>query len=504
MIFSAETCFDDELLDYDICIIGTGPVGMTCASEFLKRSSKNTPRVLLLESSAQKYDFLSAYRMRSPFDENVQPIYQGETAGWLASYAEDYLTSSRLRGYGGTSNVWSGWCWPLEPHDFEECSYRNGLSWPIAYNDLDLYYKRAQNVCRLDAFQYDNPQFWIEKLKSSSLGLMDTNGSGLRTRIIQFNPINFRDQYHDDLLASEDVDLLQNANLIYFEKSTHARETNVHTAVVRTIENNGAGRFIRVKARHFILATGAIEATRLLLLSNLGNETGHLGKHFMEHPYLWVASRFNLGNIPTGLKNFYFPSNPLRMPSGARILATLVPTREFIEDEGIGSFRVLLGGAAEIPGTINTHWEQLSNEQSQLALSDEMGPDIFGQKRIKVQNFPSEIDRKTIRSIIDCTLSLLTSLAYVSDIETPCLTEDPWDWREPFKIVPGNHPMGTTRMSDSPEYGVVDKNCCLHGCANLYVVSSGVFPTGGYANPTMTLVALALRLADHLKQIWDG
>jgi choline dehydrogenase-like flavoprotein len=61
--------------------------------------------------------------------------------------------------------------------------------------------------------------------------------------------------------------------------------------------------------------------------------------------------------------------------------------------------------------------------------------------------------------------------------------------------------MGTTRMDADPKRGVVDENCRVHGVENLYVAGCSVFPTGGTFNPTFTIVALALRLADHLKQL---
>jgi choline dehydrogenase-like flavoprotein len=65
----------------------------------------------------------------------------------------------------------------------------------------------------------------------------------------------------------------------------------------------------------------------------------------------------------------------------------------------------------------------------------------------------------------------------------------------------GKHHMGTTRMHESPAQGVVDADCRVHGTANLYVAGSSVFPTGGYANPTLTIVALTIRLADHLRAV---
>ncbi|HEY9819032.1 MAG TPA: GMC family oxidoreductase, partial [Candidatus Obscuribacterales bacterium] len=68
-----------------------------------------------------------------------------------------------------------------------------------------------------------------------------------------------------------------------------------------------------------------------------------------------------------------------------------------------------------------------------------------------------------------------------------------------FESMGSHHHMGTTRMHPNPRQGVVDENCRVHGIDNLYIASSAVFPTGGYANPTLTIVALALRLADQIK-----
>ena len=71
------------------------------------------------------------------------------------------------------------------------------------------------------------------------------------------------------------------------------------------------------------------------------------------------------------------------------------------------------------------------------------------------------------------------------------------DWAD--RIVGGPHHMGTTRMSTTPAEGVVDADCRVHTVENLYVAGSSVFTTGGHANPSLTILALALRLADHLR-----
>ena len=79
---------------------------------------------------------------------------------------------------------------------------------------------------------------------------------------------------------------------------------------------------------------------------------------------------------------------------------------------------------------------------------------------------------------------------------------EPWllDGDYQSNMVGTHHHIGTTRMASDPKDGVVDTNCQVFGTTNLYVAGSSVFPTGGHANPTLTIVALAIRLAGHLQQ----
>lgn len=496
MLRLANEFADDAVLNYDVCIVGSGPAAITLATQLAERSL----RIVLLESGAQRYNFVSAYRSNAPFDQNVQPLYDGELEGWLKTHQPNYLSSSRLRGYGGTGNVWSGWCWPLEPHDFEDSRLRPGTAWPINYQDLHEYYERAQGVCQLDAYRYDTPDYWPEQVKSKRLEIIKSPDASLRTRIIQFNPLNFRDHYHEEIESSPAIDLLQNANVVEFEAAHRGNgHQRVSAAVVRTIENGKPGRTLRVSATQFVLAAGAVESTRLLLLSGLGNSSGHLGKHFTEHPYIWTAARFDLATPPQGVRNFYFNKHPPRLPGGTRILAALVPSKELLEAEHVGNFRVFLGGADDIPGTISANIEQHPNEESFISLSDSLPPDIFGRARVKITAHLSETDRRTARTLIEVSRDFVERLGYGSNFQVPDLTADPLEWPAPFGLAPGNHPMGTTRMSAKAKDGVVDSDCRVHDTSNLYVASSSVFPVGGYANPTLTLVALAIRLADHLK-----
>jgi choline dehydrogenase-like flavoprotein len=73
--------------------------------------------------------------------------------------------------------------------------------------------------------------------------------------------------------------------------------------------------------------------------------------------------------------------------------------------------------------------------------------------------------------------------------------------KAPSSLHGGWHHMGTTRMHENEREGVVDPVCRVHGITNLFIAGASVFPTGGYANPVLTTVALALRLADHIRKL---
>ncbi|MCZ6863719.1 MAG: GMC family oxidoreductase [Alphaproteobacteria bacterium] len=140
--------------------------------------------------------------------------------------------------------------------------------------------------------------------------------------------------------------------------------------------------------------------------------------------------------------------------------------------------------------------EQTPNRDSRVALSDEL--DQFGMRRIVMDFHCNEIDVTGIvkaHQLIDRHFRR-NEIGYVQfhrdDVEA--------DVREQFKPA-GGHIMGTTRMADDPRHGVVDPNCRVFGTRNLFVASSAVFPTSSHANPTLTIVAMTVRLADHLRTV---
>jgi len=277
------------------------------------------------------------------------------------------------------------------------------------------------------------------------------------------------------------------------------------------------GRF-EVRARVFVLATGGIENARLLLASNrvhaqgIGNARDLVGRFFMDHPHLSAAA-FLPARSDLEL-DLYHPHQRGRVLNSA----VLMPTGSVQRRERILDFWAALGSEGTLPGFerslaravhaierapgepasraifLLAAGEQAPNPQSRVRLTDERDP--LGMPRVQLEWRLSAIDKRSLlrahhliaRELARAGLGRLQIL----------LDEDEAAW--PDDLVGGRHHMGTTRMHADPRQGVVDASCRVHGVGNLFVAGSSVFPTSGAAGPTLTIVALAIRLADHLKQ----
>jgi choline dehydrogenase-like flavoprotein len=135
--------------------------------------------------------------------------------------------------------------------------------------------------------------------------------------------------------------------------------------------------------------------------------------------------------------------------------------------------------------------EQAPDRNNRITLSDDLDP--FGYRRMVIHWRYNDIDRRSARRAMD----IFAEEFHAAGLGTMRFELDHGD---PVLWTPSiHHPMGTTRMHEDPNQGVVDENCQVHGISNLFIASSSVFPTGGYANPTLTILALALRVADHVK-----
>ncbi|MBW4660577.1 MAG: GMC family oxidoreductase [Drouetiella hepatica Uher 2000/2452] len=138
--------------------------------------------------------------------------------------------------------------------------------------------------------------------------------------------------------------------------------------------------------------------------------------------------------------------------------------------------------------TLRMDSEQVPNPHSRVTLSSQQ--DCFGLNQLQVDWRTTEQDVQSIER----------SMQLIGEAFRRCIVGTIAPLTDVLLEPQGGHYLGTTRMSSSPSSGVVDENCRVYGVSNLFIASSSVFPTASYANPTLTIVALTIRLADYLKQ----
>lgn len=539
MIISSAEIGSGDRLNADLLIIGGGAAGITLAQHFVNKKW----RVVLLESGGEV------------FDSNVQALYRGDIVG----LPTDPLDASRLRFFGGTTNHWSGWCRPLEPEDFERRAGWPQSGWPIKRRDLDAHYTQAGEICQLGPFVFDNPEFWQHQHGGSDLKLLPFKPDGLRSALFELSPpTKFGAIYGPKLKAAQNVRVILDATALELIEAPghHADQARKQVAGAR-VSSMGGKRF-DVAARATVVAAGGIETPRLLLLSDkvhpkgAGNENDLVGRYFMDHVWLRYGSYLRFAQEGLNLP-FYFDYTKL---AGGRVFATIAPSQALMQREGIANFRIWLtpsrvssegtdsahaimtalrhgtlpdhffhhlgnvlgeldvladnayktitgskkgfvsgNKAAPYDGAwVDLNFEQQPNPNSRVKLGSER--DAFGQRRVQLDWRLTEVDRHTATRAFDIAAHEFGRLG-LGRTRTSFEFTKTGDW--PPTIMGSDHHIGTARMADDPKTGVVDANCRVHSTANLYVAGSAVFPTGGFANPTLTIVALALRLGEHLE-----
>ena len=359
--------------------------------------------------------------------------------------------------------------------------------------------------------------------------LLDYLPSKLESMFWSFStPTRFGQKYRAELESSSDVTVLMHANVV--DITTNPSETKVTSLKIRSLSGNEAV----INASRYIIATGALENTRLLLASNtinpagVGNHSGMVGKNYQNHPHV------DIGNIvssdPQALSALYerrAPSgqgdNGFRLGVGAT--AAVQEEREilnfsasFQEEEAKKILKVmwneiksfnwptdfssklkmavedLVGQEKRLSHQVYMYTEQAPNEDSYIALTDQK--DALDMPRINMHWKLNALDKHTVKQASLVIGEELGRLGVGRLNIRDWVMQD--DAKFPSSTWGGCHQIGTTRMSESAEDGVVDGNCQVHGIDNLYMAGSSVFPTGGHTPPTFTIVALALRLADHV------
>lgn len=511
----------------DLCIIGAGAAGVSLALGF----ARSRFSVCLVESGGFR------------FEPETQALYKGTTTG-LPWFCE--LDDCRLRRYGGTtSGDWGGGCTPLDDLDFAARPWVPFSQWPVSKEALLPYYERAREMFELSSDPFEDADLLRRLLAQLHPDPPAFDPAVLVSRYYLKSGVHFGVD-HQSLPQIPNITLILHANAVNLEMSSNAK------ALKEIDIRSNSGRSGTVRARAYILACGGIETPRLMLDSNgvdqrgVGNQHDLVGRFFMDHPSGTCGTvvtdrpdRFvdaydhslhwdrQLPIYPTlclsdrlqrrmGLLNARYrlvSRDAEPVADGVTALRGLLDQvrRRRISGDVFRQLRRIgadLGHVAAATGRrlkgqnvtalrldLDGVFEQAPNPDSRITLSDET--DALGQRRAKLDWRFTELDWRTFRHFADHFDLQLRQLGLGHLKMSDWLVSDEPALNSQLRGVA--HHLGTTRMSDDPRTGVVDRNCRVHGIDNLFVNSGSVMPTGGFAGPTFTIVALGIRLADHLK-----
>jgi choline dehydrogenase-like flavoprotein len=504
----------------DVCIVGAGAAGIVLALEL----SKAGLRVVLLESG----DALP--------NHSDQILNEGEITGDPFTG----LTEGRVRGLGGATRLWFGQCIRLDPIDVEQRDWVPYSGWPISSSELDAWYPGAERFFRIEGESYDDQLY----RKVGKVPPLWREGE-LRSHFTIYTPrINLGALHYRDIKEDPQMLLLLKANVL---EVTTAADGMICTGVrVASLD----GKSGQVDAPVVVLCGGGIENARLLLLSRshkkkgLGNDGDLVGRFLQDHPNAKTANVY-----PTNMRALhalfslqykgssrYFPKFCLdsRKQEAERCLnCTSHLVFEQAEASGLAACREiyralrrdlpvpdlgpkLLRIAKDFPSVLQSsatfflmgksplgkpvsvrlqcHLEQQPDPESRVTLSQEKDP--LGMPQTRVHWKVNEAERTTMRIATQTMGEELSRLGLAQVEMDQWLADDEADWKS--HITDSYHHIGTTRMGANENLGVVDDNCQVFGTQGLFVAGSSVFPTSGYANPTLTIVALSLRLANHI------
>jgi choline dehydrogenase-like flavoprotein len=500
----------------DICIIGAGAAGITASLELSAFRSK----VILLESGGLEYS------------DAAQNLYAGTITGDTTLD----LDASRVRYLGGSTNHWAGHCRPLERVDFEKRSWIPDSGWPISFDDVKPYYPIAHRYCQVGPFDYE-PALCYGGVPTPSF-VPETD---FVPKMIRYSPpTRFGETYREALAENDSITCYLNANFTAWNTSENGAV--LESVTVRSLD----GASTTVRARYFILATGGIENARLLLQpaqghpNGVGNQEGLVGRYYADHSFINNPARAIIFRNDPAFAGFQRhvidPSSNIdghlflslspelqereALPQiGLRFTGTTMhhgspglASARFIK-ESMNDFRwprdlgyhlqqvvthideVLprLFGTfeRETSDRVTDFWCELPpNPESRVLLGDET--DALGLRRVNLRWLKPDVVKRAFFFAHE-TLGKALGESGLGRLQ---IVIDEEDMR--VSDLGGNHHMGTTRMHEDPKRGVVNADCRVHGVDNLYVAGSSVFPTYGHIGPTLTLVALAARMAEHL------
>ena len=405
-----------------------------------------------------------------------------------------------MRYFGGTTGHWGGWSKPLDRIDFEPHPHSELPSWPLTLDDLSAHYSKALKWCEIDSENFDA----ASSVEDASEELLFGPGMNFTQQLFRFSPpTRFGTRYKGNIETSELIQCICNASLVSLSHSGDRIES--------AIAGNLEGNTLEIHADHFIIAMGGIENARFLLHSRdergvpFGNGSGLLGQCFMDHfgfipGYMAAPANLRLFRHRSGqhdiqpvLTSSVDFQREHKLPSICLLATEHSPSMGFPNDYFLN------------PGTLSTDIDETcrygiqmicepgAHRQSAVTLSDER--DALGMQRVNLNWYVSDEDYLGVERFT----SLLGKELGGQGLGRLQQTEY-FNVERRQRLTGGMHHMGTTRMSDDPKYGVVNPDGLVNGTSNLFIAGSSVFPRCGYSNPTLTILALADRMAGHIER----
>lgn len=526
-------------LSADVVVIGAG----VCGSLLATRLANSGKRVLMLESgprvgraelverfraSAFKSDFMSPY----PFSPQApHPRYTPEPNGYLHQAGPHPFNAQYIRMLGGTSWHWAAQLWRFVPNDFrQQTQYGVGKDWPIGYDELEPYYYQAEVLAgvggspengspRAKPFPMERvPASWLQQRVTERLApdfqvLDDSTGRNSRSydgrpaccgnnNCMPVCPIDA--QYHGGIAAAHaeqaGVEVVTQAVVYKLEHDSQGRITAAHYYDWEKVSH-------RVTGQTFVLAANAIETPKLLLMSTsdrfpqgIANARDNVGRNLTDHPAIGITfdvdepiwpgrgpvSPCSIGQFRDGA--FRAEHAPFRIDiSNASQVASV--TKELLQEGYYGKKleeEIQFRAARRL--SIKNALEQLPDPNNRVTLSDQR--DALGLPTPSLHWDVDDYVKKGTEVVHQCYDQIAAKLggSHIKHSKAGAFSNR-------------QHITGTLSMGHDPATSVTDSWGRAHDHENLYMAGTGVMPTVGTCNVTLTAMALALRTADHILEV---
>jgi choline dehydrogenase-like flavoprotein len=542
MILNSSDIKNNQILNADICLIGSGPAILT----LLEHLNIKKLKIILIPGGKFHYD------------KKNQKLYKGILA---KNVNHEPLINNRHREFGGSGNYWGGRCVPFDEIDFKKRKWIKHSGWPLKLRDLSSYYNKASRYLKISKYNKDT-NFYIKGLNPMIKNLDDKKLTS--KKLESWSPVlNFKKKLKKKIF-SENIILINNSHLIKID----ANDKKVNNILCKVQDKK-----FNVLSKKYVLGCGGIENPRILLYSKnnyhprgLGNAANLVGRFYMAHHSgislnlnpkdrknifynyfkdskggaylrnrLWFRENFQKKNkVGNSIFFLNYTLNSKDMGAQGKLFEMLILYKKIISNKkNLCNFNIiskLISGLCNIhnlkyfikfiffrlkknrlpsllPGELSKYFglyyqiEHTPCYYSRLTLDKKK--DAFGVNMIKLNLKFNKVDLKTIFKTHSYLMDKMNTLKIVDFQKNYTSDKLLRMLKKKIKKFNSNaHHIGTTRMSFLKKYGVVDKNLKVFGINNLFIVGSSTFPTSSHANPTYTIVALSIKLSDYLNKFF--